>query len=374
MMRKTYSRVGFSVVALYGVMSVVTAVILLVIMFGVLFTNFSELLLMIRNMGPQDAFNLFFNEKYTDLVLLGSTLGSAVGMGAGLLVMRAILKKPEAQIEQRDLTATELLLLILSAFGLWGLGALIGNIPEFFGVLSLDLTAKDPYITLFFCIYAVLGAPVLEELAFRKLILDRVHPYGELIGALTSALLFGLFHGNAAQFPLAFGFGIVSSLVYLKTGKISYSILLHMLINLMGTSPELFGLLHIDITIPWYVIAGALMTAGLIVWFLKRKEELFVFHRSAVPDANRQAFKNPGMLVAVIGGLATVGVTEISLLFSAFMSYLPEQISSRPLVRLIPITAVVIIVVMVLTRSRKRTDPERTELPEPDPFSGSPDV
>ena len=53
----------------------------------------------------------------------------------------------------------------------------------------------------------VLLAPVLEELLFRKMLIDRTIKYGEGISVLISALFFGLFHGNLNQFAYAFVIG-----------------------------------------------------------------------------------------------------------------------------------------------------------------------
>ena len=51
----------------------------------------------------------------------------------------------------------------------------------------------------------------------------------------TSALMFGLFHGNLTQLIYAFALGLVFGYVYLKSGKLRYSIGLHMLINFLGS-------------------------------------------------------------------------------------------------------------------------------------------
>ena len=47
--------------------------------------------------------------------------------------------------------------------------------------------------------------------------------------------MFGLFHGNLNQFAYAFILGVIFGFVYVKTGTIRYTILLHMIINFMGS-------------------------------------------------------------------------------------------------------------------------------------------
>lgn len=80
----------------------------------------------------------------------------------------------------------------------------------------------------------VLLAPIIEELLFRKLLIDRTRQFGEGLSILLSGLLFGLFHGNLYQFFYAFGLGAIFAYIYIRTGRLRYSITLHMLINLMG--------------------------------------------------------------------------------------------------------------------------------------------
>ncbi len=84
-------------------------------------------------------------------------------------------------------------------------------------------------------LFLVILAPVIEEYVFRKQLIDRMSCYGEKLAVVTSALIFGLFHGNFSQFFYAFTLGLVFGYVYLKTGKLRYSVELHMLINFLGS-------------------------------------------------------------------------------------------------------------------------------------------
>ena len=80
---------------------------------------------------------------------------------------------------------------------------------------------------------SVVLAPVLEELLFRKLIIDRIRGYGEKFAIFISALSFGLLHGNFEQFFYTFAIGLLFGYVYTKTGKLWYTISLHAAINFM---------------------------------------------------------------------------------------------------------------------------------------------
>lgn len=83
----------------------------------------------------------------------------------------------------------------------------------------------------------MIAAPIVEELVFRKLIVDRVYKYGEVLAAITSGLMFGLFHGNFQQFIYAFGGGVFFAFIYIRTGKIIYTMICHVVINTIGSIP-----------------------------------------------------------------------------------------------------------------------------------------
>ncbi len=80
----------------------------------------------------------------------------------------------------------------------------------------------------------VIMAPVVEELFFRKLVMDRLLGYGQKAAVIMSGLMFGMAHGNFSQFFYAFGIGLLWAYVYAKTGKVGYTIGFHMLFNLLG--------------------------------------------------------------------------------------------------------------------------------------------
>ena len=68
---------------------------------------------------------------------------------------------------------------------------------------------------------------ILEEFIFRKMVIDRIWQYGEKIAVVTSALIFALFHINLFQFFYALGIGLIFAYVYLRTGKLRYTIIMH---------------------------------------------------------------------------------------------------------------------------------------------------
>lgn len=102
------------------------------------------------------------------------------------------------------------------------------------------------------------SAPIVEEIIFRKLLLNRLRPYGDKTAIWVSALAFALFHGNLSQALYAMVLGMIFAYVVIRTNDIRYSIALHMIINLLGSAimPLLAG----------SGILPLVMAAGLLVW------------------------------------------------------------------------------------------------------------
>ncbi len=103
--------------------------------------------------------------------------------------------------------------------------------------LDLDFDLQNLMMTdnlLYVFLFSVLLAPVLEELFFRKILIDRAIVFGDKTAIFLSGLMFGLFHGNLYQVFYAFGVGCVLAYVYIRTGKLRYCISLHMAVNFFG--------------------------------------------------------------------------------------------------------------------------------------------
>lgn len=154
---------------------------------------------------------------------------------SGLLIMRKI---PAAAPEEHKLGIGKFLLLLPIAFFVMYSGNIIGNMLS--ALLSggqaenalLDYAMDNNPLKII--VMAVL-APILEELVFRKQLIDRTKQYGEKLTVFLSAFTFGLLHQNLFQFFYAFGIGLIFAYVYLRTGRLRYTILMHSIINFMGS-------------------------------------------------------------------------------------------------------------------------------------------
>ena len=132
---------------------------------------------------------------------------------------------------------------------------IVGNFKEADVVNPLEsvLSNSSIWATI---IFAGILSPIIEEVLFRGVMLNKLRTYGDKIAIITTALLFGLFHENFSQFFYAVGLGMIFAYVTLKTGTIKYSIGLHIMINMMGS---VIGTQVLNSTI-------ATMICGIVVW------------------------------------------------------------------------------------------------------------
>ena len=111
-----------------------------------------------------------------------------------------------------------------------GLGMLISN--NISNPIQELISTSDIWLNL---ILISIIAPIFEEFIFRKLLIDRTIKYGVRVSIIISATMFALYHGNLNQFFYAFFMGGFFAYVYAKTGKIQYTIALHIIINFLGS-------------------------------------------------------------------------------------------------------------------------------------------
>lgn len=189
-----------------------------------------------------------------------NTFGIIISVGVIYVIGYPVLiwlskRKEPITLEKHSLGIGKFLIVLLMCYGVMILGNIIGLcVTNVIGAIRgtqvqnsvMNVMSSN---TIWVNIVIVgICAPIFEEIMFRKLLIDRVARYGEGIAVLLSGLMFGLFHGNFSQFFYAFFLGMIFAYVYVKTGKLKYTIILHILIN-MGTTLILPILQSIDMGI-----------------------------------------------------------------------------------------------------------------------------
>ena len=386
--RKAYNRSGFASCLLYLAMSVVSSLVMVALIVPFVLVSFMKdppvaVFDALRSgdiggyiSGILEYVNSLMGSGSAGLVImLAVVLGTALGMAAGIPFFRLMLRKvPSSPIEKRYPGAGRIAYYAVTALGCWAIGALFGNIPSFIGLRG----ATEGFLESFsdhmlpYYIYAIIGAPFFEELIFRKFLLDRIHGYGELPAAVVSGILFGLIHGNSAQFFLAFCCGFMFAVIYMKTGRIIITMLLHATINSIATVPDIVllftknggGESSFSPTVFILAVMAVLAVAAALVNLIGRKKiresGALVLTLPESREAAAGVFRNPGMLIFIILMSAQI------LLMDFFSLFLNLDRKALALVCLIPAAAFAVFLAFVMkSTSQKWRAPAATADTEP---------
>lgn len=239
------------------------------------------------------------------------------------LILKCI---PAQTLEQKALTKKQFWMLLPICFCLTYAGNLVGTLlslifsgGEAMNPLNDYAMDQSPLKIL----VMVILAPLLEELICRKLIIDRTVRYGEKVSVLMSGLIFGLLHQNLFQFFYAFAVGCLFAYVYIRTGRLRYTVALHGIINFLGAviaplilsiMPEgaLTGtvtenalndvkeLLAMMLVSAYSMLQMGLAVFGLVLLILKRRS--LIWKESQLPEsaALKAALLNVGMILYAV--------------------------------------------------------------------------
>ena len=253
-----------------------------------------------------------------------------IAIPLGLLIMKKL--PAEAPAEHKLGAGNGFVFFLISIFLMY-----TGNIVGI--ILSMVLsggTAVNEIAELvqdnhpFKVLFVVILAPVLEELVFRKQLIDRTRCYGEKAAAMLSAVTFGLLHQNLFQFFYAFALGLVFAYIYLRTGRLRYTAILHAIINFMGSvlAPWLMQLVDLDamanldpslpteellavyaeilpgmlIVLGYFLLLIGFFIAGLVLFIIKVRRLVWKEADEQLPKktAFRTIYCNFGMIAFVV--------------------------------------------------------------------------
>ena len=362
-MRSAYLRTAFGVGVLYALFAAIQTAFLSVAAAIAARRLILPMLASGEWLEFPDLFRQMLSDGWISALLVFYVIGMVVGMLVGIRVFRAI-RGNAVPLEKHSMRPGQYLLLIPVTFGFWAIGVIPGNITA---ILGLD-TGTDILTRLFgdlgaaawpMWIYTCIGAPILEELALRKTLLDRIHVYGHGYAALVSGLLFGLIHGNSGQFFLAFSVGVLFAVIYLFSGNVAHTIVLHACINTLVTVPEILRAFGIEAQPVWNFLLPAIGVAGVVILILNRKQFFAQLTPSRVPDAHRAVWRNAGMIVMTILGLLNLVTTDLMMVLLQLL----EEVNLLTLVQLVSTALAVALVLLLPVFSKRLTaPPEEAEI------------
>lgn len=165
-------------------------------------------------------------------------------------------------------------------------------------------------------IYTAIGAPIVEELIFRKLMLDKLRRFGDLTAILVTGIAFGLFHMNLAQIFYATALGIIFAYVAVRTNTIRYSILLHIIINTIGATIAPLAVMNENILmimlLGFWVITSIVAGVILFIIFVVVKKKLVLEKGEEFVPKKSVFLLNPGSLLFIAICLVSVVMVIIS--------------------------------------------------------------
>lgn len=262
----------------------------------------------------------------------------------GYLIIKPL---PKLIVPQKKLSFGKLIAFLAMSFAVMYIGNIVGTLLNT-GIAALKgstltnplealMAGSSIYIEL---LVVVTIAPILEEFIFRKMLIDRIRVYGEGTAILVSGLMFGLFHGNLFQFFYAFGLGCLFAYIYLRTGRVRYTIILHAIINGFGVlmsqlvvksantgalnmtgenSEEL--LKAVQGNLPQYIVTGlcglavlALFISGVVLLIVNRKKAVLYIAPKELPKQGRfkTVFVSWGMGMFVLLSLGLMVYTALA--------------------------------------------------------------
>lgn len=172
-----------------------------------------------------------------------------------------------------------------------GVSILQQRLSPVFELKSQDLGTPQGILGFVISFLATACAPALiEEFFFRGAILGSLRKFGDAFAIFTSAILFGLVHGNLIQIPFAFTVGLLLGFAVVKTGSIWTGVFIHFLNNFLAVLQE-HGSLYLNENLMQllnYVLVLVLIIGGI-----------FAAHRLTVKSPNIFTFaKTPHVSTA----------------------------------------------------------------------------
>ena len=163
-------------------------------------------------------------------------------------------------------------------------------------------------------------APALiEEFFFRGAILGSLRKFGDSFAIFTSAILFGLVHGNLIQIPFAFTVGLLLGFAVVKTGSIWTGVLIHFLNNFLAVLQE-HGSLYLNENLMQllnYVLVLVLIIGGIFAAYrlTVKSPNIFAFAKTPHVSTAGQRFGwfmgRPTVIIFIIITALTVLTVQL---------------------------------------------------------------
>ncbi len=174
-------------------------------------------------------------------------------------------------------------------------------------------TAIDSSNVFFTFLVVGIIAPIIEEVLFRSILLDKLRLYGEKTAIWVTSIAFGLFHLNTSQLFYATALGVLLAYIAVKTNRIKYCIILHIAINIIGSvvGPLLAST-------EYAILVGAMVIlfiiSGIILFIIMKKQPITEdeVEQPVVQKVSKViVLGNPGMITYIVICLVLIVITTL---------------------------------------------------------------
>ncbi len=226
--------------------------VLFYILFSGLFVGLFQGLFLILKSIPSFDYNAFSAKwnspdfQYVfDIVYSLMTIGIPFGIAGRFARKKGLL--PDIPMD-KPIKHKSLPLLVAGAFGACMFGNIVTSYIDSLVRMLTGFEIKMPDIPtptksvggilIFYLAIAVVPA-LVEEMAFRGIIMQSLRRYGDMFAIVSSAVIFGLMHCNLQQIPFAIMAGIVIGFAVIETESVWTGVIIHFLNNAFSASVTL---------------------------------------------------------------------------------------------------------------------------------------
>lgn len=131
-------------------------------------------------------------------------------------------------------------------------------------ISSIGFSYEDAYLNHWLYVFMlIVVTPIIEEYAFRGVLLKALGKYGKLFGLLVSSMFFALAHLNFAEMIPAFAMGYFLGTTTLRYKSIVPTTIIHILFNLF-----IYGLCVLPSAFSKYMAYGLVVVFVLAIFFV----------------------------------------------------------------------------------------------------------
>lgn len=158
--------------------------------------------------------------------------------------------------------------------------------------------------------------PLVEEFAFRGIILGSLRQYGDGFAILVSSVLFGLMHANFGQTPFAFIVGLILGFLTVRLNSILPAMIIHFLNNFSATIFDIigknFGSYYQTLAQNLFSLTSVLIGILCLIYILNKDKNFFSIQRSTSALNLKQKLKAFSSSAAMIIALVLIAIITLT--------------------------------------------------------------